>query len=73
MFSSQLISQQVTTVTKFTNQDGNRLNERIVTSTVFGGKDSQSRFNNLTDAQFRGTDNNFNFLIFELSESFGRF
>lgn len=55
--------QQITTVTKYTNQDGNRLDERIVTSTIFGGRDSQRRFNNLTDAQFRGTYNHFCLII----------
>lgn len=50
-----LSSPQITTVTKFTNNDGSHLSERIVTSTVFGGKNSQQQFNNLTDAQFKGT------------------
>ena len=41
-------------MTKYTNRDGNRLDEQIVTSTVFQGTSSQQQFNNLTDTQYKG-------------------
>lgn len=61
--STFALIKQITTVTKITNYDGNRLDERIVTSTVFGDKQSLQHFNNLTDAQFRGTVNFVAFLL----------
>jgi hypothetical protein len=46
---------KITTVTKYINREGNRYEDRIVTSTVFNGPKSQQQFNSLNDAQFRGT------------------
>jgi hypothetical protein len=46
---------KITTVTKYINKEGNRYEERIVTSTVFNGGSSYQQFNSLNDAQFRGT------------------
>lgn len=49
---------QITTVTKYTNRDGYSNDDRIVTSTVFSGKENYQQFNRLTNAQFQGTLNN---------------
>lgn len=38
-----------------------------MTSTIFGGKNGQQQFNNLTDAQFRGTDNNYYLLLLDFN------
>lgn len=46
---------KITTVTKYINREGNRYEDRIVTSTVFNGGKSHQQFNSLNDAEFRGT------------------